>query len=325
MARSIVKVLVFVGLAAIWLFHANCAAAQDPELFHCNPCMPVDPGPAPDPSSQHTGAGGAPDAGGGPGTPGEPGVEPNVGIGSLPMHPPAGATLIPGGGNTINHSQPAPPNQHYELRLIPGPPPPDIPEPQIEPRSSLSGLDEALKFATKWAAKAARNAADAWAVAKSGVTSDSRPERVAGRSDTNPSNSKSEPPTKTNIPTHIDKDRMADAIDRLAQDTYGHKCAANCRMALEAAGIDTTGHPEFAKDYGPFLQDHGFEKISLDNSYTPQKGEVAVFAGNAAHEWGHIEIFDGKNWVSDTKQTRFSPYSANTPSVQIYRFKDRTD
>ena len=99
----------------------------------------------------------------------------------------------------------------------------------------------------------------------------------------------------------------------------------NCRIALEAAGIDTTGHPIDAKDYGPFLEDHGFEIITLDNTYIAQKGEVAVFAGNAAHESGHMEIFDGKDWVSDTKQTHFSPYHANTPSVQIYRFKDRED
>ena len=120
---------------------------------------------------------------------------------------------------------------------------------------------------------------------------------------------------------------MAETIDRLAkgQDTYHHDCAAKCREALTAAGIDTTVHPLYAKDYGPFLEDYGFGKVVLENSYAPQKGDVAVFAGNAAHEWGHIEIFDGNGWVSDTKQSNFSPYHSNTPSVQIYRFKDRED
>ena len=142
-----------------WDLSVTCGLClgSDPELFHCNPCMPVDPGPAPQSSPQATpGGGGAPDGGGGPGSPGEPGVEPTVG-GSVTMHPPQGATLLPVGGNTVKHSQPAAINPHFELRLIPGPLPPDIPEPRIEPRSSVSGLDEALMFAEKWIAKAERN------------------------------------------------------------------------------------------------------------------------------------------------------------------------
>ena len=165
-------------------------------------------------------------------------------------------------------------------------------------------------FAEKWIAKAERNAANAWEAAKFGATNDSKPERIGGRPDTKPSNSKTEPPTKANIPAHIDKDRMAETIDKLAngRDTYGQRCAKNRRIALEAAGIDTTGHPIDAKDYGPFLEDHGFEIITLDNTYIAQKGEVAVFAGNAAHESGHMEIFDGKDW-DQIQNRRISPQS----------------
>lgn len=331
MSASMLKVLIFVCVAAIWLGCANCAVAQDPELLHCPPCIigPIDPGPAPQMSGLPSSRGGGSNTsgGGGPGSPGEPGVEPTVG-GSIPMHPPPGATLPGGGGNGVKHSPPPPVNQHYELRLVFGGYPPDIPEPRSEPKSSVTGLDEALKFAEKWVEKAERNAMNVWAAAQPGATNDSRPERVGGRSDTNSSNPKTGTAGKSDVPAHIDKDRMADTIDKLAPkdyEKYEHKCAKNCRIALEAAGIDTTGHPIDAKDYGPFLEDHGFEKVALDNTYTQQKGDVAVFAGNAAHESGHMEISDGKDWVSDAKQKNFSPYRSNAPSVQIYRFKDHED
>jgi hypothetical protein len=129
-------------------------------------------------------------------------------------------------------------------------------------------------------------------------------------------------PTPRSRPSHIDKDKMADSIDRNVQKTYHGKCATNCRWALHAAGIDTTGHPRYAKDYGPFLEDQGFSSVPLDNNYVPQKGDVAVFGGNEKHPAGHIQIYDGKGWVSDCKQRGFSPYSGSTPPSTIYRFDD---
>jgi hypothetical protein len=98
------------------------------------------------------------------------------------------------------------------------------------------------------------------------------------------------------------------------------KCAAYVRIGLEAGGANTTGHPLEAKNYGPTLEKNGFTPVSSENYY-PQPGDTAVFqphpGGNSA---GHIETFDGSNWVSDFTQRRFIASSGYANSkYQIYR------
>ena len=85
--------------------------------------------------------------------------------------------------------------------------------------------------------------------------------------------------------------------------------------------MDTSGHPVDAKDWGPTLLKNGATVISPDG-YKPQKADVAVFAGSDAHPYGHITIYDGKQWVSDFKQRNMSPYRSGTTPVTIYRFPD---
>ena len=77
------------------------------------------------------------------------------------------------------------------------------------------------------------------------------------------------------------------------------ECAKYVRLALEAGGIDTAGHPEHAKDYGDFLKKIGFHEVSKEG-YSPQKGDIRVWqnypGGNIS---GHIHMYDGSQWVSD--------------------------
>ncbi len=324
MSLSTTSRAAFFGTIVVWLLLAGEAAAQDPELQHFRNITPPNPGSS-DGSAQPSGGGGSPS--GGPGAGGDdPGVERDPGTpGNLKLHPPPGGSVIPtfGMGKQINHSKPAPVNQHFELRLIPAPIPPATPSVQNHTETSPSFLANALKSAASWADRAERRAALAWAAAKLGPSDTLPPERVRSK----PEISSPKPmPANAHVPEHIDKDKMAEWIDKSAHDTYQGTCAHNCRMALEAAGIDTTGHPVYAKDYGPFLQDHGFSVVPLDNSYVPQKGDVVVFAGNDAHPFGHMEIHDGKEWVSDKKQGQeFSPYKSSTPPSVIYRFKGPGD
>jgi hypothetical protein len=121
----------------------------------------------------------------------------------------------------------------------------------------------------------------------------------------------------------IDKDKVANYMDAHANGTgnYGGTCAAACRRGLEAGGLNTAGHPVNAKDYGPFLTKHGATAVSGDG-YKPEKGDVAVFQGGGRNRSGHIEIYDGKQWVSDTKQPRFEPRRDYPGSSEIYRFPD---
>lgn len=83
----------------------------------------------------------------------------------------------------------------------------------------------------------------------------------------------------------------------------------------------TDDRPIAAGDYGPFLLRHGARVVENNESYIPQPGDTAVFDKTDAHPYGHIEVFDGQQWVSDFKQRSFSPYRdiESTPPVTIYR------
>ena len=117
----------------------------------------------------------------------------------------------------------------------------------------------------------------------------------------------------------IDKDAIVHYIDRHAGGRSQGKCAAYCRRAFEVGGVDTKGHPVDAKDYGPLLLWNDASVVP-QSGYKPERGDVVVFKGSAAHPSGHIAIYDGKQWVSDFKQNHMSPYGAGAPPATIYRF-----
>ena len=99
------------------------------------------------------------------------------------------------------------------------------------------------------------------------------------------------------------------AIDKLndnVETTYTGNCATYVREALEDGGIDTSGHPKDAKDYGPFLEQKGFNSVDNSEIDDPQKGDIVVIEANEVHPSGHIAMFNGEKWVSDTKQRNYS-------------------
>ena len=101
-----------------------------------------------------------------------------------------------------------------------------------------------------------------------------------------------------------------------------HQCATYVREALEAGGLVTIGHPAAAKDWGPTLVRIGFRVIDPAN-YSAALGDVIVIQGTSMSKSGHIEIYDGKNWISDfVQQHGMWPgpsYRAEKPSYKIYR------
>ena len=57
---------------------------------------------------------------------------------------------------------------------------------------------------------------------------------------------------------------------------------------------------------------------------TPQRGDISVVPSNCKHPFGHIAVYNGKQWVSDFKQNHILPskaYRANG-TYQIYRATD---
>jgi hypothetical protein len=98
-------------------------------------------------------------------------------------------------------------------------------------------------------------------------------------------------------------------------------CAKHVRIALEAAGVNSAGHPVSAKHYGPFLKKVGFAVVT-ETPYVPQIGDIGVIQGTSKSVHGHIAGYDGTRWVSDFVQKELYPgpsYRAEKPKIEIYR------
>ena len=105
--------------------------------------------------------------------------------------------------------------------------------------------------------------------------------------------------------SQMDVDKAVATLTANASTASQHACAKFVRLALEAGGVPTGGHPVFAKSYAAFLQLKGFETVGeVPPAYRPLKGDVVVFesypGGNPA---GHIQMYSGSQWVSDFFQT----------------------
>jgi hypothetical protein len=128
--------------------------------------------------------------------------------------------------------------------------------------------------------------------------------------------------TTSNSGGKMNKSRLSDWMDAHALSRSSHHCAMYCRLGMEAAGLNTGDRPQSgdAGDYGPFLLRHGAQTVPVD-SYVPQVGDVVVFDKTGQHPYGHIEMYDGRHWVSDFMQQSFSPYhdAMSTPPFTIYR------
>jgi len=108
------------------------------------------------------------------------------------------------------------------------------------------------------------------------------------------------------------------------------KCATFVRLALQAGGINTSVHPLSAKDYGPYLTRWGFHGVTSNiksDNYTLMRGDITVFNGYGTNHhgaWnGHIEMYNGNQWISDFKQNYFTPgpgYRQPPVPYTIYRW-----
>ena len=130
--------------------------------------------------------------------------------------------------------------------------------------------------------------------------------------------------------TGFDIDSAVSTLDQNAYPRYSKDlcglCARAVRTSLEAGGIETTGYPYHAKDYGQHLSDWGFKQVS-PNGYTPIPGDIRVIqpytGGNPS---GHINMYNGSNWVSDFVENGFWPgpgYRAHRPPYKIFRWPNK--
>lgn len=68
------------------------------------------------------------------------------------------------------------------------------------------------------------------------------------------------------------------------------------------------------------LKSAGFSLISNSAMSQPKKGDVVVYGKMAGHSAGHLQMYDGKNWISDFKQKTSMPWSgAKKGGMYYYR------
>lgn len=129
--------------------------------------------------------------------------------------------------------------------------------------------------------------------------------------------------------------------------TPQYRCAKYVREAIEKGGIELKrpnerwpGEGPSACDYGSSLEQAGFE-VFYDNTsenlqcgaYHPIKGDIAIFMPIEAEQanginikrrkHGHIQMYDGVQWISDHAQRQFfagSDYEKKWGRFRIYRF-----
>jgi len=117
-------------------------------------------------------------------------------------------------------------------------------------------------------------------------------------------------------------DAAITALNNNAQPKSVGYCARYVRTALEAGGLNTSGRPGSAADYDGYLPTLGFNSVSSTN-YTPQRGDIVVFNRFNGHQHGHIQMYNGSQWVSDFRQSDFWPgssYLTIQPNYTIFRW-----
>ena len=125
----------------------------------------------------------------------------------------------------------------------------------------------------------------------------------------------------------VNVDKFTEHLRNKADQTgYGNgRCAYFVRQALAAGGYEPATWPVHAKDWGPPLLRAGFKlvKVKSLSTFRPMKGDVAVIQATSHRKSGHIQGFDGRNWISDFVQRNgFWPgqeYRKETPAYVIYR------
>ena len=100
----------------------------------------------------------------------------------------------------------------------------------------------------------------------------------------------------------MDLHRFLRDLEGRAVPPDGHgECAKHLREALDAAGIDTRGHPVRPKDWGPMLARVGFAAMT-PHGYQPRRGDIVVFQPVPGAPDGHIQAYTGSRWISDFVQ-----------------------
>jgi len=120
-------------------------------------------------------------------------------------------------------------------------------------------------------------------------------------------------------PTEYSVEKAVLYINKHAEKKSRNCCALYVAAALQAGGLK----PVLLRacDYSWYLPKLGFKAIPTDH-YKPRKGDIVVFPKVKNHMFGHIAMWNGKQWVSDFKQRNIIVAKEyQKADYQIFRYK----
>ena len=109
-------------------------------------------------------------------------------------------------------------------------------------------------------------------------------------------------------------------LNKNASPRPTHWCARHVRMAMEAGGMKTDDRPNAACGYIRWLPKIGWVPFRKRSEEDLQPGDICVTDRNSSHKWGHIAMWNGKQWVSDFVQRSDVVYHRNTPPNYYFRY-----
>ncbi len=116
-----------------------------------------------------------------------------------------------------------------------------------------------------------------------------------------------------------DAETAAKYITKNAEPRSRNCCAWYVMRAMNAGGSPVYILPAYG--YSWLLPWFGFDEVD-GCSYAPKVGDIVVFPAVEGHIWGHIQMWNGRQWVSDFKQKNF--YAARSyvgSKYKIFRYK----
>lgn len=113
----------------------------------------------------------------------------------------------------------------------------------------------------------------------------------------------------------------ADLATKRAAATFTKQCATYVKRAL--AAVDPQAAP-YIKGNGNVTAKNllkygkGWQQIPYSANYVPQKGDVVSWGAIKGHKYGHTSIYNGNEWVSDTKQGKYGIDAKTGASSRAY-------
>jgi hypothetical protein len=123
------------------------------------------------------------------------------------------------------------------------------------------------------------------------------------------------------LPYFYSNDKAVDYISRHAETKSKGSCAGYVMRGFWHGGCPVGLVPAYG--YGKILPLMGFQEVQTKD-YTPRKGDVSVLPQNNSHVFGHIAVYNGKQWVSDFRQNNMlcSKAYRDNGKFQIFRITD---